>query len=204
MLLAACAAEATPVYPSGAQALEARLLAKMGPASRAWIKTEARHEADTGYFSSATQDEASVRFNAPVADYPALSFLILMQAARDADDDVHNAVDSRNMAATQVAREQQLANANSSYSKRDELSPGSDIAVQQGGAPTILSSKLRTADPSTAGTTHPDQLATAPVTQPKQYDMQTVMDRESDIEDSLGKVMKRVTPAVESATQSIG
>jgi hypothetical protein len=203
MVFVATAAEAVPDYPNGALALESRLLAKMGPATRAWIKTEARREVGIGYFSADTQNEASIRFSAPVPDYPVLSFLILMQAARDADDDVHSAVDSRDAAAVQVAREQQLANSNANYSKQDELSPGSGIAAQQAGAPTLLSSKLRSPDPTTAGTTHPDQVAAAPPP-PKQYDMQTVMDRESDIEDSLGAAMKKVTSAVEAATQSIG
>lgn len=203
-LFVATAAQATPVYPSGALPLEARLLAKMGPATRAWIKTEARHEVDVGEFSTAAQGEASARFNVPLADYPALSFLILMQAARDADDDVHVAVNSRNMAATQVAREEQLANVNNNYSKKDELSPGSDIAIQQAGAPTLLSSKLRDQDPSTAYTTHPDQQSTTTSSEPKHYDMQTVMDRESDIEDTLGVAAKRMNSATESATQPIG
>jgi hypothetical protein len=204
MLLAATAAQATPIYPNGALALESRLLAKMGPATRAWIKSEARHEVDAGDFTAAAQGEASARFNVPAADYPALSFLILMQAARDADDDVHAAVDSRNMASDQVAREEQLANVNNNYSKRDELSPGSDMAIQQNGAPTLLSSKLRDQDPATVGTTHPDQLATTAAPETKHYDMQTVMDRESDIEDTLAVAAKKVTPAVEAATQPIG
>lgn len=197
------ATQADPLYPAGAQALEARLLAKIGPATRAWIKTEARREVNEGFFSIDTQNEASIHYRAPTEDLPALSFLILMQAARYADADVHNAVDGRNMAQTQVEREQQLANGNASYSVKSQLSPGSDIAVEQASAPTILSSKFKTQDPSTAGTTHPDDVA-APPPPPKPMDMQRVMDRESDIEDSLAQSAKQVTPAVEAATQSIG
>lgn len=196
------AAQAEPLYPPGAQALEARLLAKMGPATRAWIQTEAHRELTDGMFSIDIQNEASIHYRAPMADLPALSFLILMQAARYANADVNNAVDSRNMAQTQVEREQQLASGNARYSVQSQLSPGSDIAVQQASAPTILSSKLKTQDPSTAGTTHPDDVA-APPPPPKPADMQRVMDRESDIEDSLAQSAKQVTPAVEAATQPI-
>jgi hypothetical protein len=203
---AVTAAQAVPDYPAGAQALEARLLAKMGAQTREWIKTEARREVTIGYFSPDTQTQAALHYGAPPANFTALSFLVLMQAARDADADVRAAVDSHNMAATQVAREQQLATGIDKYSVQSELSPGSDLAAQQGNAPTLLSSKFKTQDPATAGTSHPDQGAAAPVAPqaPKSVDMQNVMDRESDIEDTLTKVSKSVTPAIEASIQPMG
>jgi hypothetical protein len=133
-----------------------------------------------------------------------MSFLILMQAARDADDDVHNAVNSRNMGATDVARQQQLANGINNYSVQSELSPGSDLAVQQGNAPTLLSGSLKTQDPATAGTTHPDEVETPASPQPKPADMQKVMDRESDVEDTLAQATKVMTPAIAAAVTPLG
>jgi hypothetical protein len=159
---------------------------------------------DAGFFSIDTQNEAAIRYRAPAADFPALSFLILMQAARDADADVHNAVDSRNMGATQVAREQQLANGINNYSVKSELSPGSDLAVQQGNAPTLLSGSLKTQDPATAGTTHPNTADTPAPEPPKPADMQRVMDRESDVEDTLAQAAKAMTPAAIAAVQPLG
>jgi hypothetical protein len=204
LLAATSLASAAPLYPAGAQALEARLLAKMGRGARAWIQTEARREVNIGYFSVDTQNEAALHYGAPAANFPALSFLVLMQAARDADADVHAAVDSRNMGATQVAREEQLANGINKYNVQSELSPGSDIAVQQATAPTLLSSKFKTPDPSTAGTTHPNDVAAPPPPPPKPADMQKVMDRESDIEDTLAQAAKAMSPAAETATQPMG
>jgi hypothetical protein len=201
--LAVSAAEAMPAYPPGATALEARLLAKMGPQARAWIVSEARREVTIGYYSQETQAQAAVHYGAPSTNLTTLSFLVLMQAARDAEADVHAAVDSRNMASTQVAREEQLANGIDKYSVHSELSPSSDIAAQQGNGPTFLSTKLASQDPATAGTTHPDS-GLPPPPPPKPADMQKVMDRESDIEDTLAKAAKVVTPAVEAATQSMG
>lgn len=203
---AATTVQAAPDYPAGALTLEAALLAKIGPQARAWIKTEARHEVTVGYFSADTQVQAALRYGAPAANYAVLSFLILMQAARDADADVHAAVDSRNMAATQVAREEQLASGVNKYSVQSELSPGSDIAAQQGNAPTLLSSKFKTQDPSTVATTHPDQTVAqdAAPPPPKSVDMQNVMDRESDIEDALARAAKLVTPAKAASVQPMG
>jgi hypothetical protein len=200
-LLATGAIQAAPIYPPGAQALETRLLAKMGPAARAWIQTEAQREVNDGYFSIDVSTEAAIHYRAPNANFPALSFLILMQAARDADADVNAAVNDRDMGQTQVERQQQLASGISQYSVQSELSPGSDLAVQQASAPTLLSSKFKTQDPATAGTTHPNAVATPPPPPPKPIDMQRVMDRESDIEDALDQSAKHVTPAVEAATQ---
>jgi hypothetical protein len=205
-LFVATTVQAEPDYPPGALSLEARLLTKIGPQTRAWIKTEARREVTIGYYSPDTQAEAAIRYGAPTANFTTLSFLVLMQAARDADADVHAAVDSRNMAATQVAREEQLANGINKYSVQSELSPGSDIAAQQGTAPTLLSSKFKTQDPATIATTHPNEapLDLSPPPPPKSVDMQNVMDRESDIEDTLAKVAKTVTPALEASVQPMG
>jgi hypothetical protein len=202
-LLAASAADAVPAYPTGAQALETRLLAKMGPQAREWIVSEARREVTIGYYSQDTQAQAALRYGAPSTNLSALSFLVLMQAARDAEADVHAAVDSRNMASTQVAREEQLANGINKNNVQSELSPGSDIAVQQGNGPTLLSTKLASQDPATAGTTHPDSAAPPPPP-PKAADMQKVMDREADVEDTLVKAAKAVPPAVEAAVQPMG
>lgn len=202
-LLAASAAEAMPAYPPGATALEARLLAKTGPQARAWIVSEARREVTIGYYSQDTQAQAALRYGAPSTNLSALSFLVLMQAARDAEADVHAAVDSRNMASTQVAREEQLATGINKYNVQSELSPGSDIAVQQTNGATLLSTKLASQDPSTAGTTHPDRAA-GPPPPPKAADMQKVMDREADIEDTLAKAAKAMTAAAEAATQPMG
>jgi hypothetical protein len=204
MLLMTAASQATPLYPNGAQALEAQLLAKMGPATRGWIVTEAQREVSMGYYSIDTQTQAAMRFGTPAGDLSALSFLVLMQAARDADAAVHNAVDNRNMAATQVAREEQLQNGLNKYATHSELSPSSDIAVQQGTAPTLLSSKFKTQDPSTANTTHPDDSQQSTYSAPKSVDMQTVMDKESDIEDTLAQAAKLMTPSAVAAVQPMG
>jgi hypothetical protein len=197
-MLSTLASEATPIYPPGAQALEARLLAKMGPRVRTWIAAEARQEVTMNDYSQDAQTQAALRFGAPPADFEALSFLILMQAARDADDDVNNAVDARNSTVIEVARQQQLAQATNNYNVHSELSPGTDIAAQEQ-APMLLSQTMPTQDPATAGTTHPNNVAPPPP--PKPVDMQRVMDRESDIEDTLAQAAKLVTPAMEAAVQ---
>jgi hypothetical protein len=78
------------------------------------------------------------------------------------------------------------------------------MALQQGTAPDLLSSKFRTQDPTTATTSHPNDIPDQPAATPKSVDMQSVMDRESDIEDALAKVAKTITPAVVAAAQPMG
>lgn len=88
-------ARAAPAFPPGAEAREARLLAKYGPRTRAWIKSEARREAALAQPSQPLTANA-VRQNLSALDNPRpsntdideLVLLVMMQTARDADQDL--------------------------------------------------------------------------------------------------------------------
>src|SRR5436190_23712591 len=80
-----------PDFPQGAEALERQLLAKCDPYVASWIKDAARATVSTGRIS-----EGRVRVlvqNAhlvPEIQTDRISFLLLMQAARDADGDLES------------------------------------------------------------------------------------------------------------------
>jgi hypothetical protein len=97
LFLAAPLAEAQRAspYPAGAEAREARLHAKFGPRTRAWVQREAQREAALPELSESIAVNA-VRQNLAALDNPRpsrgdideIAFLVLMQASRHAQQDV--------------------------------------------------------------------------------------------------------------------
>lgn len=95
--------------PDGAEARQARLLSKLGPQSRAWISQEARREAAAGTVSqgaaaAAAQNDFPQLGAMAGEDIMALAFLVLMEAAKQSEQDLKDI-----MAATQKANEQKKA-----------------------------------------------------------------------------------------------
>jgi len=91
------AAEAPPSFPPGAEATEARLLAKVGPQTRAWINQEARREAASNNSSEATA-VAAVKGNSGLGilndqDIMAVAFIVMMEAAKSAREDLKTIMD---------------------------------------------------------------------------------------------------------------
>lgn len=89
------AAQALPAFPPGAEAREIRILSTVNPQSRVWIKQEAARRVETNDLSDATAVRASqdhVRgknlADGMNHDVEALAFLVLMEAARSAREDL--------------------------------------------------------------------------------------------------------------------
>ena len=79
--------------PAGAEAREARLLTKIGPQARAWIRQESKREAASGSVSEgaatgAAQAYGSIQGGLGDGDVAAVAFLVLMEAAKQSDQDL--------------------------------------------------------------------------------------------------------------------
>src|SRR5437868_10551517 len=90
--LASSAASTTlPAPPAGAEAREARLLAKLDPQARGWIKQEAQREARSNAVSHTTASQAVASagpgFNLAGMSVEDAVMLLMMEIARDAERD---------------------------------------------------------------------------------------------------------------------
>lgn len=85
-------AQAPSALPPAAGATEVRLMTKVGPQTRAWIRQEAQRQRGSSNLSDATAVQA-VRNNPalgrlPDGDVEALAFLVMMEASRSAQEDL--------------------------------------------------------------------------------------------------------------------
>ena len=84
-------------FTAAEQQLEARLLTRVGPVTRAWIKQEAARENASGTASLATASRAVASNrslgNMNDADVMALAFLVMMEAAKSAREDLKSIMD---------------------------------------------------------------------------------------------------------------
>ncbi|CAG1007014.1 hypothetical protein BURK1_03356 [Burkholderiales bacterium] len=97
-LAQAAAAQPVPAFPPGAIELEARLLARAGPQTRAWVRQEgAQRNAADAVSREAAMRSATERGRALGAaggqDIEALAFLVLMEAAKSAREDLKAIMD---------------------------------------------------------------------------------------------------------------
>jgi len=187
-------------YPAGAEALETRLLVKMGPDARAWISAEAARESSLHGFSGEIALNAARNYGATGADVDALTFLIVMQVARGADDDVRDVAtsDMSANASRQDARQAQLQRDMTANSQSAQMSSGQQAAMKEQ-APTVVSLL-----PPDKDSSPPTASAPVPAGDGGQgVKLQDAMDRESRVEDALDDIMKRMSPAQESLVQSM-
>jgi hypothetical protein len=186
-------------YPAGSEALEARLLLKMGPDARAWITGEAARESSLHRFSDGMAVNAARNYGATGADVDALTFLILMQVERGADSDVHNvaANDMSANASRQDTRQAQMQHDGTVNSQAEQMSSGQQSAMKAQDTP-IFSLLPPDKDAPKPAADVPLQTGDG-----QGVNLQDAMDRESRIEDMLDDVMKRLTPAQESLVQSM-
>jgi hypothetical protein len=185
----ASGADAAPIFPSGAKALETQLLAGESTEARAWIKDEAQREATTRYVDEETPRNAARKFGATGSDVSKLAFLVLMEAARAADGNVSTLVNGvqADGASRQDIRQAQATDNIIAGTQQSQLSGGQQMAEQaQGHAFLPLFSEGGGENPveqAKAGTAIP----------PPSMNLQDAMDRENQIDDLLDQAMKQVT-----------
>ncbi len=97
LMITTQAASSAPEIPAEAAAKESQLLAKIGPQTRAWVRQEAARQAARGTPSEAGAVQA-VRANPALGklgdgDILSLAFLVLMEAAKSAREDLKAIMD---------------------------------------------------------------------------------------------------------------
>lgn len=205
-LMAAACALASPclAYPTGAEALEARLLARMGPDAKSWIAKEGAHEATSRFPSGDTARSAAFGYGATGADVDALAFLVLMQAERNADAAVRG-VAVADMSATESGRDSRQAQMRSGqieYSQQAQKSGSNQLVESATAKPSV--SLL---PPQPGVSPQPLNLRTgvpsADAPPPPGIDLQDAMDRESQLDDLVTDAMKALPPAQEAAVPAM-
>ncbi|HTK80064.1 MAG TPA: hypothetical protein VL286_06445 [Rhizomicrobium sp.] len=175
-----------PDFPQGAEALERQLLAKCDPYVAVWIKDQARATVSAGRIS-----EGRARMlvqNAhlvPETQTDNISFLLLMQAARDADADLESVVHNSQQ---EWASQDELSNITHSRAPTPmQLSPGQQAQLQ-------LRPKTGTVMKwhSTEAAAPDDKLPVADIDLTVHLDLQTAMDRESAAQQALAAAMSRL------------
>ncbi len=194
---AICAfASSALAYPDGAEALEARLLVKMGPQAKSWIAREAAHESTAHVLSDGTARNAAFQYGAPEPDVDALAFLVLIQAERDADNAVRGVAvaDMSANAAKDDARQSALGSNLTATAQHAQMS-GNTQLVNSANADPVVS--LMPPDPN-ATKPPPPSVAARSAPAPQGVDLQDAMDRESQLDDLVVGAMRRITPTQES------
>jgi hypothetical protein len=182
-------ANAAPMYPKGAQALEAKLLASQSAEAKAWIKSEGADEASGQFISEETPRNAARKFGASGSDVSTMAFLVLMEAARAADANVYTLVNGVQAASAsrQDQRQAALASGGIADAQQAQFSSGAQTANSQQGHAFL--SLL----PSDSNPVRDARNASAYIPPPT-MSLQDAMDRESKVEDLLTAAMKRVSP----------
>lgn len=90
-------AQTAPAFPPGALETEARLLARAGPQARVWVKEEAARELDAGTVSQDAASRAGTTYRnrggSNTVDIEAMTFLVMMEAAKSAQEDLRSIMD---------------------------------------------------------------------------------------------------------------
>ncbi|MGH6872347.1 MAG: hypothetical protein ACREHE_12665 [Rhizomicrobium sp.] len=189
-------------YPAGSEALEARLLAKIGPTTKAWIMKEGAHMAASRFASGDSARSAAYQYGASGPALDALAFLVLMRAERDADAAVRGvAVDDMSAAESrQDARQQQMRNGQISNAQQAQRSGGTQLVEEATADPSVsLLPGSQPAKPFTLRTGVPATDSPAPAG----IDLQDAMDRESALDDLVAAAMKPLSPAAEAAVAAM-
>lgn len=183
------AASAMPNYPKGATALENQLLLQQTPDAKAWIKDEGEQEATGQFLSDETARNAARKYGVSGSQVSTMAFLILMEAARDADANVYALVNNVQAAnASRVDLRQQTMTSNGiAYARQAQMSGGLQSAQQNGPHRFV---PLASTDP---GNPIANVRAASAVIPPPSMTLQDAMDRESQIEDLLAGAMKDIS-----------
>ena len=87
-------AQTIPALPPGSEAVEARLMIKVGPQMRAFMRQEvARQRGNQTFEDSLAARAVRGRGNLNDADIDALMFLVMMEAAKSAQEDLKSIMD---------------------------------------------------------------------------------------------------------------
>jgi hypothetical protein len=188
--LACAGLHAAPNFPPGAELQERNLLTGLDDGQRTWIKDQARTMVSSGRVSEdRARTLAQGAHMASHVDVNSMSFLLLMQAARDADADLETTMARHRE--EWADQEERSSIAHSKTPTVSQLSPETQTVLSMKGRTTPLMT-FRSND-----TSQPGAPPAADVDTSIHLDLQTAMERESAAEDALSSATRRVaaTPA---------
>jgi len=188
LLLGCVALQASPNFPSGAESTERARLLQLDSYWQGWVKDQARSMVSSGRIS---EDRArSLAQGARMtsgADVNSISFLLLMQAVRDADADLQAIMDrSRQEYADQAERSSMAHNHAPSVSQLS--SETQTVLSEKGRIKPVMTWRSNDVPGASAS-------PTADVDTSVHVDLQTAMDRQSTAENAVSAAMQRLTAA---------
>ncbi|MEO8484812.1 MAG: hypothetical protein ABI585_00600 [Betaproteobacteria bacterium] len=204
-------AQTAPAFPPGALETEARLLARVGPHAREWINQEAAREGAAGTISEEAARRAAAGYRDVAGrggDIEALAFLVLMQAAKSAHEDLKVVMDDVKRINEAKASARQVA-----------PRPGGVVAKPHAGVSTV-SPTPRTPSPAAQATTSAkplprmefDRKLTAARNDPgamsemgemESLRLQMAMDRRSKLMSTLSNMLRKMSDTSKSVIQNL-
>jgi hypothetical protein len=196
LLVVASSAGAQSVLPIAAELREAKLMQQIGPQTRAWIAQEAAREAQMQELTEVAALSA-VRAKAPTlgklsgGDIDELVALVMMQAARDADEDLKTMLDDlQKINKAQAALGQSRATANASRR----------LVAQQPIQPRPLP---RAEFDSRLAVLLNDKDGLEEMSGTEQLRLQMVTERRSRVMETLANLMKKLAETSASLSQNL-
>ncbi len=188
LLLGCVALQAAPNFPSGAESIELARLVQLDSYWQGWVKDQARSMVSSGRIS---EDRArSLAQGARMtsgADVNSVSFLLLMQAARDAEADLQTIMDRSRQEYSDQAERSSMAH--SHVPTVSQLSSETQTVLSEKGRIKPVMT-WRSNDVPGASVT-----PTADVDTGVHVDLQTAMDRQSAAEAAVSAAMQRLSAA---------
>ncbi|MBV9569900.1 MAG: hypothetical protein JO056_01490 [Alphaproteobacteria bacterium] len=175
-------------FPAGAEAVERNLLSKLDASSQTWVKEQARVMVSSGRISEdRARSLGQGAHRIAGQDVNVLSFLLLMQAARDADADLRSTSDQSRDAWAEQDELNKLTN--NRAPSTSQLSPETQTVLSQKGRVR----PVMTLRPS--GAAAPDAATpNADVDYSVHLDLQTAMEHEAAALEALSAAFKRISP----------
>jgi hypothetical protein len=155
------------------QALETKLLTRIGPETRAWINSEAARQSSAGAVTETSATRA-VRLNPyltnlPEGDIEAIAFIVLMEAAKSAREDLKSI----------MAGVKAINNTKASYRESMQSSKTTAASYRQ---------KLDSLDN---------------LSEMESLRLQMAMDRQSKMMSTLSNLLKKISDTAQSITQNL-
>jgi hypothetical protein len=202
-------AQQAPPFPPGALETEARLMTRVGPATRTWIRQEAARRVSAGDTSEAAVQRSVLAYRnlggLADGDITAIVFLVMMEAAKSAQEDLKAIMDGvkKVNAAKQDARQQQAAVKSGTARIADTraATPTPPLVARQAQAvpATMSSAELDRRLASARG----NRDALNELGELHSLRMQMAMDRQSKIMSTLSNILKKMSDTSATITQNL-
>ena len=205
-------AQAAPTVPPGVLETEARLVARASPQARAWATQEAARELSTDTVSQETAMKAAASYRSlgrgSSGDIEALAFIVLMEAAKSAQEDLKSI----------MANVKKINDAKASMRQRAPKPTGA-AATRGTGAHAVVPAARTPLQPTQANVTprplpkaefdrrfvlaRDDLDAMSEMGELESLRLQMAMDRMSKMMSTLSNLSKKVSETASGITQNI-